>query len=325
MNSYSFSKILLYIVQIVSCKNNVYEQNKYHDDSENTVNISIDDIIPENSVKNELRGGSLINIREYPFVVSIQKKLIPRCVGSLISPFWVITAGHCLIDLNKKSTNILDPDDFTVISGRTIMTSSDKDGQERKVEMLVLHSRFQRVYLNYDVGLVKTKDKFTLNYFTQSVKLYSMPSEIKTYFQFCKLIGWEFGNHTLDEPSEANTKKLKMMNLRTMSFELCKSLLGRLITQDSVCSHLDGKCPGQSGSPLICGDTLYGIFTWTTGCLYPKMPAIFMRVAKIYIWVHNVTDGIYTEAYRKVASNAMKVFEYSAFLYILQIYAFIYF
>lgn len=71
---------------------------------------------------------------------------------------------------------------------------------------------------------------------------------------------------------------------------------------DSVCTYLNDQCPGQSGSPLICGQSLYGVFTWTAGCTNSSFPAVFVRVAKIHIWIHNVTNGQYIESFRRVSS-----------------------
>ncbi|XP_044756426.1 trypsin 3A1-like [Coccinella septempunctata] len=266
------------------------------------------DIVPEELLEIGLIGGTPTEIKKFPFLVSIQKLSIPRCVGSLITASWVLTAAHCLVDLNRKTIFMLDPYEFTLISGRTVMASGTMEGQERSAEMFIIHSRFQRPYLKYDVGVILTTKPFVLGPTTQPVELYTMPPEVITFFPSCTLIGWNTGKHSFDDYEgpdlKPNSMKLEMMELKLMSSAQCKAILRGLISMDSVCTYLEEQCPGQSGSPLICGESLFGIFSWTAGCTNSSLPAIFVRVAKIYIWVHNVTHGQYIESFRKRSSLA---------------------
>lgn len=142
---------------------------------------------------------------------------------------WVLTSAHCLIDLNRKTTFILDPVDFTVTAGRTVITSGKKEGQERQVKMFVIHSRFKRPQLKYNVGLVQTTAPFILGPYTQPAVLYTMPPEVVTFFSSCNLIGWNSRKHSFDDyegpEMRPNTMKLEKMEVKLMGLDKCVSIL----------------------------------------------------------------------------------------------------
>src|SRR5664279_1874214 len=54
--------------------------------------------------------GTLVSLGQYPFAVRLTMTHIPRpdgtfynsaCSAALISPTWIITAGHCFHDINR--------------------------------------------------------------------------------------------------------------------------------------------------------------------------------------------------------------------------------
>ncbi|XP_045468737.1 serine protease 55-like isoform X2 [Harmonia axyridis] len=188
------------------------------------------DIVPEQTLVNSLKGGTPTDIRRYPFLVSIQKFSIPRCVGSLITDSWVLTAAHCLIDLNRKTIFMLDPVDFIIISGRTIMTSGTMEGQERQAGIFIIHSRFERNSFKYDVGMVETTKPFVLGPSTKTIRMYAMPPEVITFFQSCTLVGWNTGRHSFDDYEvpylKPNSMKLEKIEMKVGIFGIRMYLPG---------------------------------------------------------------------------------------------------
>merc|ERR1719239_831266 len=83
-------------------------------------------------------GGSETEIDKYPWQVSLRACTSPDsckhvCGGSLISPYWVLTAAHCT--MNTIAENL------TVVMGTSVSDESD-DGQKYSVTRVVQHPSY---------------------------------------------------------------------------------------------------------------------------------------------------------------------------------------
>ena len=47
-------------------------------------------------------------------------------------------------------------------------------------------------------------------------------------------------------------------------------------------------CKGDSGSPVLLGDTLIGLVSWSKGCGRPFRPSVWTRVESFVPWIKNV-------------------------------------
>jgi len=84
--------------------------------------------------------------------------------------------------------------------------------------------------------------------------------------------------------------KLYEKEVTIMYFNDCKYLyegIGNPITERMLCasSTYGGPCQGDAGDPLVYGNKLIGMMSWTFGCGEGKFPAVYTDITKVGVWV----------------------------------------
>lgn len=68
----------------------------------------------------------------------------------------------------------------------------------------------------------------------------------------------------------------------------------RFISRNHICTEYgtfkNVSCATEVGSPLICGDRQYGIFSWGIGCDDYEYPGVFTKVSSFRKWINDVQD-----------------------------------
>lgn len=256
-------------------------------------------------------GGSPTNIGKWPYQAAIVRDgSFPGdhydrqfCGGSLITPFIVITAAHCVVDTDPDcdptcppdpdpggdGSNFLDPNDVDVVLGKSVLSGGG--GTTHDVFGVWSHSGYTSGPANNDVAfltlvqgsgrqLVKIAGAGERNLWTPGRGAYTS--------------GWG------DQTFGANTGSdvLRDVFLRIIGDSTCGSsgYYGGLFAPSTmVCAGFPAggrdSCQGDSGGPLSSpfkGPSspfyrgfyrLTGIVSWGIGCADPMKPGVYSRIS----------------------------------------------
>ncbi|KAK4883387.1 hypothetical protein RN001_006706 [Aquatica leii] len=258
----------------------------------------------------ELNASSFISnttskFGEFPWTILIlNRDFIYQCVGSLIHPKVVLTTSHCI-----KNDNV-----FTVRAGEWNTTTINEPygHQNRKVEMIFKHPKFNEENLQYNVALLVLDLPFKLDLNVKTVCLVD-EFEYQSHHSYsaCAASGWG-----TDSLKGFYRRVMKKINFSLMSHTLCQSKfqtsrLGKwyMLHRSFVCGMNEQKqdlCTGDGGGPLVCPIQMeplryqqVGITSWGLSC-DGEFPSVFTDVSYVRNWIDerfyylNLTTRYYT-------------------------------
>ncbi|XP_067004136.2 trypsin-1 [Anabrus simplex] len=244
-------------------------------------------------------GGTAGPYGAYPWQVEIEiwqltdRQWQHHCGGAVLSDRLVVTAAHCLQDV--------EPSRLRVVVGDYKLGERDKHEQSFRVERVLVHPNFRRMgpYSN-DIGLLKLKsagDKgITFNSHVRAICLPS-PSAVakEAAGSWCTVTGW--GAQEASDPDSLSAE-LRAAAVPLLDLETCRdnSVYGgrhQSILDSMLCAGLlEGgvdACGGDSGGPLACEVdgryVLTGVVSWGDGCAKKDRPGVYTRVSHYVEWI----------------------------------------
>ncbi|XP_012881187.1 PREDICTED: acrosin [Dipodomys ordii] len=242
-------------------------------------------------------GGQPVQHGAWPWMVSLQifmshnSRRYHACGGTLLNSNWVLTAAHCF-DNRKKVY------DWRLVFGaQEIEYGSNKPVkaplQERYVEKIVIHEKYNVVTEGNDIALLKVTPAVTCGRFIGPGCLPHFKAGPPKVPQTCYVTGWGYIKENAPRPSPI----LLEARVDLLDLDLCNSTQwynGR-VTSTNVCAgYPAGKidtCQGDSGGPLMCKDSadspfvVVGITSWGVGCARAKRPGIYTATWDYLDWI----------------------------------------
>lgn len=231
-------------------------------------------------------GGSEAERGSWPFIVALvsagEDNLYDAqfCGGALISPWWVITASHCLPGENPSTVDI-------ILGAHDLRSDSPGDYRRIKVSEIYLHPAFETGLvpgIDADVALIRLMEPVL------DVEPISLVHDL-SFTQpgtLTRVAGWGRVTDGGEASSILREVELPIVSLETAN---ATGAYDQELTQDLLMAGIKvgGKdsCEGDSGGPLIVrlGDSnkwgLAGVVSFGSGlgCAAPNAYGAYARVS----------------------------------------------
>ncbi|XP_010607816.1 chymotrypsinogen B [Fukomys damarensis] len=220
----------------------------------------------------------------WPWQVSLQDETgFHFCGGSLICPYWVVTAAHCQV----RTSDV-------VVAGEYDLASGEEDVQVLEIAEVFPNPDFSFENASGDIALIRLATPAQL---TLTVSPVCLPCACGDFGPgtLCVTTGW--GLSSFD--SRETPSKLQQAVLPLVSTEECKNYLSDYftITDQMICAGGSGvsSCLGDSGGPLVCQKdgawTLVGIVSGGSGTCDTSTPGVYARVTALVSWVREILEA----------------------------------
>ncbi|XP_011631695.1 proclotting enzyme [Pogonomyrmex barbatus] len=237
-----------------------------------------------NQDQERIVGGHNADPGEWPWICALFNAGRQFCGGSLINDKHVLTAAHCVANMNSWDVARL-----TVRLGDyNIKTNTEIRHIERRVKRVVRHRGFNSRTLYNDVALLTLSEAVE---FTEQIRPICLPSGSQLYSgKTATVIGWGSLRESGPQPAI-----LQEVSVPVWSNNECKLKYGSAapggIVDSFLCAGRAAKdsCSGDSGGPLMVNDgrwTQVGIVSWGIGCGKGQYPGVYTRVTHFLPWIY---------------------------------------
>ncbi len=229
-------------------------------------------------------GGTPAERGEFPFQVALLFAAIPAnenaftCGGTFIASRWVLTAAHCVVDI--QTGGLRSPSTFQVLVGTHDLTSG---GERIPVKTIRVFPNFDAdSFAGQDIALLELDREFMIPRTvlqTPERPAFSRPGTVAT------AIGW---GRTTWRGSISTT--LRQVEMEIISNDECRRMLDEDVVASTICAGLLGTtrsiCSGDSGGPLMVpanGEWVQvGVSSFARNC---QPPVAFARVSEFTAWI----------------------------------------
>ncbi|XP_073686088.1 transmembrane protease serine 2 [Garra rufa] len=227
-------------------------------------------------------GGTTVTSRGvWPWQVSLQISRNHLCGGSIITPYWIVTAAHCVEEFSNAR-------DWTVYAGY-LTRSEMQSATGSSVSRIVMHDFDPRTNEN-DIALMKLSRPLTI---TSSVLPVCLPNK-GMYFNAPResyITGWGALRSGGSAPDALQEAKINLIDRMTCN---SRPVYNGRITDTMICAgKLEGgvdSCQGDSGGPLVVKENslwwLVGDTSWGDGCAFRNKPGVYGNVTYFLDWIY---------------------------------------
>lgn len=252
-----------------------------------------------------MAGGVNASIEEFPFLVALEfsgyksESWEFMCGGSIITPYNILTAAHCI-------ENSDDPSWYRVRAGSSLL---QKHGTIYKVSNWTRHEKFRvdnHSNTEYDIAVLKLMEPIEFDNKTKMpVDMFEFNEESKPG-SIAKVAGWGQISFTGEFSEHLRSGELKLVDKKNCS-EAYRDIDGfqdgEICAVSSDVNKVQSLCGRDSGNPLIINGRLAGIHVHSESCpehslgsenfvyVPSKYPDVFTEVAYFRKWIDHLIKG----------------------------------
>ncbi|CAD7014881.1 unnamed protein product [Ceratitis capitata] len=228
-----------------------------------------------------------------PYLVSLSASSLAYahvCAGAIIGKEWVLTAAHCLSELQKSAVSVIGLPIYAGLQDR----SNVENAQVRNIDFAFAHKQFNVSDVSSpDIALLHVAQGFD---FSASVNSAILPYAQESYAnQTALTYGWGLTS----AGAEQFVQELQVANSTILSVEQCSEVLPEdaPLGANKICAATSA-CFGDGGSPLVYetsgGSELVGITSWSyLPCGTEGRPAVYTEVSRFVKWIAEVQWAYY--------------------------------
>ncbi|XP_041121840.1 atrial natriuretic peptide-converting enzyme-like [Polyodon spathula] len=237
---------------------------------------------PAARMTKRILGGRTSRPGRWPWQCSMQSDPSGHICGCvLIAKKWLLTVAHCFEGRDKA-------DVWKVVFGINNLDHQSPFMQTRKVKRVILHPRYNRAVVDYDISIVELDKEINETSYVRPVCLPNKDQHAQPD-TYCYITGWgHMGNRM--------PFKLQEGEVRIISKDQCQSYFDmKTITSRMLCAGYESgtvdSCMGDSGGPLVCEEsagrwTLYGLTSWGSVCFSQVLgPGVYSNVTHFVEWI----------------------------------------
>ncbi|XP_060535450.1 venom serine protease-like isoform X2 [Cylas formicarius] len=228
-------------------------------------------------------GGQQTGVNEYPSMAGLvyvgNRSLF--CGASIISDFFVLTAGHCVYGIDSSTFSVL-------VGEHNISSGNSPYSAIYLVNTYEIFPNYTQTYtVTDDIAIVQTKSQIVFSLYVGPVCLPFRYTNYDFVGDVVTALGWG----SVDK-SVIASDVLRKASLSVISNQQCAHQQREKINNDQICTFSQGRheCAGDSGGPLLWLDMstqrlhLIGIISHGLPC-DTDSPAINTRVTPYLGWI----------------------------------------
>ena len=236
----------------------------------------------------------------YPWITSLMINGSASCGASLIADQWVLTAAHCVT--NMETGSVMSASNFTVVVNDYHLEERG-DEESRTVTEVYVAAGFDTTTLDSDIAVLKLSSTVTS---TPVTLMSSSDFNALAFGESLKVMGW--GNTVItgddvkfNDVVSIYPNILREVDIDYADFDECNANYGGL-TNNVFCAGGNGitdSCQGDSGGPimqLVDGEFQQVGIVSTGGtedqsCAALNYPGIYTRLSNYHSWISSVMAG----------------------------------
>ncbi|KAK2574958.1 hypothetical protein KPH14_008721 [Odynerus spinipes] len=237
-----------------------------------------------NQDQERIVGGQNADPGEWPWIAALFNAGRQFCGGSLIDDKHILTAAHCVVNMNSWDVARL-----TVRLGDyNIKTNTEVRHIERRVKRVVRHRGFNSRTLYNDVAVLTLSEPVD---FTEQIRPICLPSGSQLYSgKTATVIGWGSLRESGPQPAILQEVSIPVWSNNECKFKYGSAAPGGIV-DSFLCAGQAAmdSCSGDSGGPLMVNDgrwTQVGIVSWGIGCGKGQYPGVYTRVTHFLPWIN---------------------------------------